>query len=249
MIGRAIGLALLGLLLIAIMIELGRWQFGVYDEHQHADALARLHEPAVPLGRLLGPDQAFPAAGVGRPVIVRGRYLSTQQVYVRAMRGSPSTYAVATPLLMSNGSAVIVVRGSSAVPHAVAASGEVTVNGVLEPADSAAAPPGPRRIMSRLSIAGLVGAVRPNLYSGYVILRSSTPAQPAGLEPVAPPLPQASRWSGLRNLVYAVQWWVFAAFVAFMWWRITRDVASRPESGTPSQAGRETGSDSLSPLG
>jgi ABC-type nickel/cobalt efflux system permease component RcnA len=26
-----------------------------------------------------------------------------------------------------------------------------------------------------------------------------------------------------RNLAYALQWWVFALFAAYMWWRMVRD--------------------------
>ena len=33
---------------------------------------------------------------------------------------------------------------------------------------------------------------------------------------------------GVRNLLYAVEWWVFGAFAAFIWWRWRRD-ATAPE--------------------
>jgi hypothetical protein len=63
---------------------------------------------------------------------------------------------------------------------------------------------------------------------------------------VPPPLPDPSRWSGIRNLLYACQWWVFAAFVAFMWWRMTDDVAlGEPDSDDASERPE---SDSLSRL-
>jgi len=42
----------------------------------------------------------------------------------------------------------------------------------------------------------------------------------AGLDAVTPArLPGADASSGLRNLLYAFQWWVFGAFAVFMWWR------------------------------
>jgi len=37
------------------------------------------------------------------------------------------------------------------------------------------------------------------------------------------PTPDPSRWAGIRNLLYAFQWWLFAGFVAFMWWRVVGD--------------------------
>ena len=39
-------------------------------------------------------------------------------------------------------------------------------------------------------------------------------------------LPDASRFTALRNLLYAMEWWFFGAFAAFVWWRwVTREEA------------------------
>ncbi len=222
---RALGLAAVGLVLIAAMTWLGFWQFSVYDNHQHADAEAALAKPVVPLDSMLGPDQAFPFDAVSRPVSLTGTYLAQDQIYVRHLAGSSDRYAVATPLLTATGSAIMVVRGSSDTPHAPVPKGAVTVSGILEPATDSARPPDAAGITQVLSVSSLVNTVRPDLYSGYVLLRSSDPRQSPALTPVTPPLPNPSRWSGLRNLLYACQWWVFALFVVFMWWRMTEDLA------------------------
>ena len=29
--------------------------------------------------------------------------------------------------------------------------------------------------------------------------------------------------TGLRNLAYALQWWVFGAFALYMWWRMSTE--------------------------
>lgn len=242
---RALGLALLGLILMGVMGWLGRWQFSVYDDHQHAQAVATLHEPPIPLGRVLGRDAAFPAAGVGRPVTVSGTYLAGEQLYVRHLAGSSHRYAVVTPLVTANGSAVLVVRGSRDTLGAAPPPGRVTVRGVLEPSGDGR-PPNSQRVANGLSISSLVGAVTPDLYSGYVVQQVSTPRQAPKLDPVVPPLPNPSRWAGLRNLLYACQWWVFAVFVAFMWWRMTGDLQAQEHSRAPAA---DAGSDSLSPLG
>jgi surfeit locus 1 family protein len=219
----ALALAAVGLVLMGGMVWLGLWQLSVYDDHQHAEALAALRKPEVPLGSLLGPDDAFPSDGVGRPVRVAGTYLAGSQVYVRHLPGSEQRYAVATPLVTATGSAIMVVRGSSPLPDAPVPPGRVAVTGFLEPVTASRGTPDSSGVMAALSIAGLVNRVRPDLYSGYVLLRSSVPQQSADLTPVGPPLPDPSRWSGLRNLLYACQWWVFALFVAFMWWRMTEN--------------------------
>ena len=45
-------------------------------------------------------------------------------------------------------------------------------------------------------------------------------------------LPPASRFTGLRNILYAIEWWVFAAFAIFLWWRHVRDATTeRPADG------------------
>lgn len=250
---KALGLALVGLVLIAAMGWLGSWQWGVYDNHQRADAQTMLRTPPVPLSRLLGPDQAFPASAVGRPVTVSGRFLARQQLYVDHLAGARERYGVVTPLRTATGSAILVVRGSADRLGAPAPSGTVEVVGVLEPAADHGRQVDARRVTGSLSIANLVNAVGPDLYSGYIVQRSSTPVQNPRLTPVAPPLPDPSRWAGIRNLLYALQWWVFAAFVAFMWWKLTGDLVPRDEGGSPSPENSvktsDAGSDSLSPLG
>src|SRR5207342_427549 len=103
-------------------------------------------------------------------------------------------------------------------------AGPVTVRGVLEPPGEQGGPPNGLRITNGLAISSLVGAIAPDLYSGYVLQQSSSAEQRPALSPVSPPLPDPSRWSGIRNLLYACQWWLFAAFVSFMWWRMTGDL-------------------------
>jgi surfeit locus 1 family protein len=44
--------------------------------------------------------------------------------------------------------------------------------------------------------------------------------------------------TGLRNLLYAFQWWVFGAFAIFMWWRwLMEDVLERPRAGATGGGG------------
>ncbi len=228
---KALALGAAGLVLMAAMVSLGFWQLSVYDDQQHADAQSALREPTVPLDTLIGPDDAFPSDGVSRPVMVSGTYLARDQLYVRHFAGSPGRYAVATPLVTATGSAILVVRGSTASPSAEVPSGRVTVRGILEPSGGIGSPPNASGLTNGLSIASLVNAIGPDLYSGYVLLRKSAPPQSPALVAVSPPLPDPSPWSGVRNLLYACQWWVFALFVAFMWWRMTGELATQHPAG------------------
>ena len=241
---RALGLGLVALALMGAMGWLGRWQFDVYDDHQRAEAMATLREPAVPLDSLLGPDDPFPEDGTGRPVVVRGTYLGTDQVFVRDMAGSTLRYAVVTPLRTASGSAVLVVRGASDSAAAPVPRGPVTVRGFLEPSQPGGSPVDARRVTDALSVSSLVDAVDADLYSGYV-LQADEPRAETTLTAVSPLLPDPSRWSGLRNLLYACQWWVFAAFVGFMWWRIT-DPRQVAEAAAPTS--HAAGSEPMAPL-
>ena len=89
-----------------------------------------------------------------------------------------------------------------------------------------------------LRTADLLGRVPADVYSGYVILRS--PAAVRGdLVPVTPDsLPDPPASTALRNLFYGIEWWVFAAFAAYLWWQWSRDAvrADRRRRGTAAGA-------------
>jgi|tagenome__1003787_1003787.scaffolds.fasta_scaffold20959808_2 DNA-binding transcriptional regulator of glucitol operon len=52
-----------------------------------------------------------------------------------------------------------------------------------------------------------------------------------------------SKHFNLQNFGYTIQWWLFAAFGLFLWWRVVRDAARRassaaqPADRTPADAG------------
>ena len=221
---RTGGLTVLALALVAAMTVLGVWQLGVYDDQQRDDARERAVSTPVALGDLIGPDAPFPADGVGSPVRVSGSYAASEQFYVERFPGSPLEYAAVTPLVIE-GSAVLVVRGGTDELTAPPPTGRVMVEGLLEPPTTEGARLDSRRVTDGLNIARLVEAFDRDLYSGYIVLTDSTPAE--SLPAVKPSLPEPSRWAGIRNLVYAVQWWVFAGFVVFMWWRIVSEADDR----------------------
>ena len=40
-------------------------------------------------------------------------------------------------------------------------------------------------------------------------------------------LPKPATFTAVRNLLYAVEWWVFGGFAVFLWWRWCRDELER----------------------
>jgi hypothetical protein len=107
-------------------------------------------------------------------------------------------------------------------------------------------------VIPELDVTDLLQRASYDLYSGFVIATSravppadgsagggTTATGTAGLAPAtAEQLPGAGASTALRNLLYALQWWVFGAFAAFVWWRwLVDDVlerrTSRPGGGGP----------------
>ena len=123
-------------------------------------------------------------------------------------------------------SALLVVRGwttdADALPPVPV--GDVTETGVLEPGEEGSADVGPDRVIESVRIPALVNVVDTDLYSAFLVRTGGSPGQ--GLEPVTPPVEDPSWSAGLRNLAYALQWWLFGGFAVFMWWRICADERS-----------------------
>jgi surfeit locus 1 family protein len=241
------------LVLVALgaCILLGRWQLGVWHGHRVDDAASVTREQPVPLGDVLGPDAAFPASGVGRPVVVQGRWDPARTVYVADQPHDGRTGVwVVTPVVTSTGSAIPVVRGWAATPGAgpAAPSGRAALVGLLQPSeDTGATDADPHDdVIPELSVTDLLPRAPYDLYGGYAVAtdRGLPPGSSgdtvstgrAGLTPVtAAHLPGADAVSGLRNLLYAFQWWVFGAFAVFVWWRwLQEDVLGRRPSPRPS---------------
>jgi hypothetical protein len=85
------------------------------------------------------------------------------------------------------------------------------------------------REIGSIRIPALTNELPYDLYSGYAV--SSTAAVSGGLELAEPPSVEVPWTTGLRNLAYALQWWVFGAFALFMWWRMATEsvAAAKPK--------------------
>jgi cytochrome oxidase assembly protein ShyY1 len=238
---------LLAVVAVAVCVLLGRWQLGVWHDHRDDSAAQVTREDPVPLDDVLGPDAAFPASGVGRPVVVEGRWDPEHTVYVadRARNGRTGVWVV-TPVVASTGSAIPVLRGWTTSPEAAPAApdGRAALVGLLQPSEDTGAGESANHgdVVPELSTTALLPRASYDLYSGYAVatdrdLPSGDPAETgmSGLAPVTPAhLPGADASSGLRNLLYALQWWIFGAFAAFVWWRwLQEDVLGRKRSPRP----------------
>jgi cytochrome oxidase assembly protein ShyY1 len=231
---------------VAVCVLLGRWQLDVWHDHRSDSAAAVTREDPVPLDDVLGADAAFPASGVGRPVVVEGRWDPQRTVYVadRARNGRTGVWAV-TPVVTGTGSAIPVVRGWTSSPSdaPAAPAGTAALVGLLQPSEDTGATdrdPGDDEI-PELSTTDLLPRAPYDLYGGYVVATdrdlpsgTTTSTGMSGLAVVtAAHLPGADAASGLRNLLYAVPWWFFGAFAAFMWWRWVQEEVLGRRSPVP----------------
>jgi surfeit locus 1 family protein len=252
---------LLALAAVVVCVVGGFWQLGVYQSEQDTSRDERAAADPVPLTETLGPDEGMTNEMVGARVVAEGRYApADQQILVagRADEGGGSGddgfggdgYWVVSPLQLENGSAILVVRGwtTSAVAPPVPVA-PVSVVGSLEPGEEPGADSdlGSDRVVDSVRIPSLVGEFPYDLYAGMIVRTAERPAPSDGLTLVDPTPPDIPWTDGLRNLAYAMQWWVFAGFALFMWWRICVD-QSQPASGARS-SGPEAESDDGAPLG
>ncbi|MET0729249.1 MAG: SURF1 family protein [Acidimicrobiales bacterium] len=218
-------------ILVVTMVVLGFWQLRRLDEKRDYKALveARQEQPAVEVSDLI------PAAGVGddpvaieavlyRRVRATGTYAADDTVVVenRTYNSAPGAW-VLTPLLLDDGSAVVVNRGfigfdqQGRIVAPVPPTGRVTVEGLVFPSQERGrfGPTDPDDgrldVLARVDLGRLAAQVGYDLRPAYVQLVSSDPAEPASsgeaaLVALGPPEPDEG-----PHLGYAVQWFIFAS--------------------------------------
>ena len=230
----ALGVHLLAVVLVATAVWLGYWQLEAWRAQRAAESSDLTRTDAIPLTEAMGPDDPFPGDKVGQPVTVSGSWVPDGTVYVegREHDGEPGFWAV-TPLAVGGPDepALLVVRGWS--PSVAAAgeppAGEAEVTGWLQPPDGTGQrdeDPGDD-VLPQLRIADAIQHVDQDLYGAYAVVDPAATSADAGTGTLVPAdleeLPKASRFTALRNFLYAVEWWFFGAFAAFIWWRWVRD--------------------------
>lgn len=221
---RWLGYLALTLVGAAVMVALGFWQLDRFHErnaiNQRIEAGAS--GPSVALGQRVGAPTGgagttgpAPAAdAVYTRVSATGRFDQSHEILVRdrTVEGTVG-FEVLTPLVLDDGTAVLVDRGWVApanggamvapeVPPAPA--GEVTAVGRLRAAESRASRPtlvAGHLQTRRISPASIAPVLPYALYDAYI----SENTVPAGMVAVAPQDENA-----LMNGGYTLEWWLFA---------------------------------------
>ncbi len=214
---RWLGFAALMLALAAAMVALGFWQLSRYHERSAVNARidAAARAGPVPVGTVLPVGRAPDAGAAWTRVTATGRYDPEHRILARdrTVEGAVG-YEVLTPLVLADGSAVLVdqgwlaaepggARGVPALP--APPDGQVTVTGRAHLPESRADAPitidGHVQVR-RIDPARLGGTVPYRLAGGYLLLD-----EPRG--PGFTVIP-SDHQNAAMNAGYVVQWWAFA---------------------------------------
>ncbi|MFG2130703.1 SURF1 family protein [Streptomyces sp. NPDC048751] len=226
------GINVFVLLAIPFCVFMGSWQLGRFETRvdAHRDAQEQVttdeKEPPRPLARLLPVDKATS----GKQATATGRYDKQLLVPDRELDGR-SGYYVLTLLRIDGGKALPVVRGwLPGTPDAAKApappSGEVTVTGALQasetPGDNGVSAQGglPAGQTGAISSASLVNLVPYDVYDAWITLDRGDSGMKA--VPASAPADTGLDLKAFQNLGYTGEWFVFAGFVVFMWFRLLR---------------------------
>ncbi|HEX5200711.1 MAG TPA: SURF1 family protein [Actinoplanes sp.] len=257
---RWLGAAALAVVAAVIMVMLGNWQLRRYEErsaiNDRIDAADSVQ--AVPLTSVLttptaaGTAGASPGKGLAwTKVTVGGRYDVTHEIQARGRTVDGDVgFEIITPLVLPDGTAVLVDRGwvpappggAGAAPAVPAApSGDVTVVGQVHLSESrptAIEHRNGRLDTRRVSVTRLAGEMPYPVYGAYVLLTQQTPANDPAFTRI--PIDHEDAW---QNGGYAVQWWLFAgmALIAFGW-QARKEAQIRSGSGSGSRSGSGSGS-------
>lgn len=211
----------------SLFVTLGLWQFDRLDERRERNQTieARTAEPARPLAGLRGEYGDDAEALAFRRAMAGGRYVADREVFsIGRVYGDVAGSLVATPMIVEDGSVLIVVRGL--VPSGTEgppASGYGVPNGPVVVEGRIAAGEVPSRIgerdpkdgvltsVNRLDLEFIGRWIEGDVLPFILLLDEQRPAA-VGQSPV--PIPSEELTEG-SHLGYAIQWFAFA-FIAIV---------------------------------
>ncbi len=240
---RKIARHLFRLAIISGCVVAGLWQLSrLHWQHRFDGTVAaRLRAATVPFDRFVPPGStADPGAFTYRHVTATGTYDTAHElIWLARTRSDLNGNDVLTPLVLSDGRALLVDRGwvpfEDQTPPVASASppgGTVTVSGVLFPSE--VPPPGKPGAAGpafiKIDLARIGRALPTQLAPVYLRLQTQTPGQ-AGTLPEPQPLPDLT--ASPPHLSYTIQWFVFATIGLLGYPIVLRREARRRRAPSP----------------
>ncbi|MBC9714589.1 SURF1 family protein [Streptomyces sp. TRM66268-LWL] len=223
------GINVFVLLAIPFCIFMGSWQLGRFEDRVEGHRTAEEHSEQAGKGAATPLTDLLPVTTEtsGKRAEVKGTWADQFTVPDRELDGKRGFYVLAL-LKTDGGKAIPVVRGwlpagEQAPP---APTGATTLTGSLQASESSgssgvsAAGGLPEGQLGIISAASLVNLVPYDVHDAWITADRATD----GLRTVPPKAPQGTGLDlkAFQNLGYTGEWFIFAGFVLFMWFRLLR---------------------------
>ena len=222
--------------LIAVVGLVGTSALGVWQySRAHRDDISKqvLAATPVPVETLVSPAKYVPEGAFAHEVIARGTLVAADALLScdRFENGAAACWVLA-PVQLGSGTGITVVLGSAGEADAASAlasvralgTPSVEVRGRIQPGEvieRAHAIIKPADRVPYIAVNELAARWQLPLLDGYVVLNPPQHAAAITSPLILPP--SGITW---RNLMYAWQWWAFAAFIVFLLSRYIMDVRS-----------------------
>ncbi len=239
---RWIALLVLVLVLVPSFVRLGSWQFNKYERRSaQADAIeANTQRDPAPVDDLLAVGTELPDAAEWTPLVAEGRYDADEQLLVRykSLEGQQG-FHVLVPLVTGDGTALLVDRGfvprelNTPVPSPPSPpSSEVTITGRARQSESGRGTGDDEQTgtIRFIDVDALADDLPYPVYGAWVELLTEDP--PAADPPQQIPEPDPGTGP---HLIYAVQWWLFAAIAPVGFFLLLRNEARLPRDQQPDE--------------
>lgn len=254
--GRWLGLTAAAICVAVVCVLLSQWQWSRAEQRAEANARIEAADDPAPLDEVVGAGAALDDDDRWTLIEATGTFDAEHELVLRARTNdSVNGFEIVTPLLLDDGTALLVNRGfvgmdgAGSVPdYPAAPSGEVTVVGRLyesEPSGGEVIAEDGHLLGRRLNLDQIGAHLDYGLRGAWI----------GELEPAEGLLPlQTPSFRAWQNYSYAVQWALFAAMMPVGWVVLVRrelredeadagdadepdaDEAVSPRTGSPSTA-------------
>ena len=214
---------LLALVFVAAAALLGVWQLDAWQTRRADEARDLTRADPVALSSVMGPDDPFPGRSVGQPVTLEGDWLATGTVFVSGReQDGRDGYWMVTPLAIGGPGSRRCPSSSAGWPTRRARRRRRRAAPTWSAGCSRPRGPAPSTTTRATTYSRSCGSPT-SCSTSTRTCTAGTPWRRHGVgrarRRAGSQLPDAGRFTAVRNLFYAVEWWFFGAFAVLIWWR------------------------------